>query len=48
MFDRSIVTHRRQVYGALDLIGDVGGLSDGLIAICSILVWFLELFIGNV
>ena len=35
------------MYGVLDLIGDIGGLIDGLIAVSSILVWFLQLFIGN-
>ena len=35
------------MYGVLDLIGDIGGLSDGLIAVSSILVSFLQLFIGN-
>ena len=47
MMDNQIVTHGRQVYGVLDLIGDIGGLVDGLIAVSSILVWFLQLLIGN-
>ena len=47
MLDSYVVTHGRQVYGILDLIGDIGGLADGLIAVSSILVWFLQLFIGS-
>ena len=47
MMDNQIVTDGRQVYGVLDLIGDIGGLVDGLIAVSSILVWFLQLLIGN-
>ena len=47
MFDNSIVTHKRSVYGILDFIGDIGGLADGLIAVSSILVWILRLLIGN-
>ena len=45
--DNYLVTHGRQVYGILDLIGDIGGLTDGLKAVSSIVVWFLQLFIGN-
>ena len=45
VLDSSIVTHGREVYGVLDLIGDIGGLGDGLFAVSSMLIWFLHLFI---
>ena len=39
--------HQRQIYGPLDFLGDVGGLTDALIAIGAIFVSILQLITGN-
>ena len=44
---RSIIDHKREIYGILDLLGDVGGLSDALFPIGSILISLLHLIAGN-
>ena len=38
------VVHKRAVYNILDLIGDVGGLFDGLKYIASVFFSFISLF----
>ena len=37
----------RQIYNGLDLIGDIGGLKDGLLAISSLLIQIQLLFTDN-
>ena len=37
-FDTQTKYHSRQIYGILDMLGDVGGLSDALLGIGSFLV----------
>ena len=39
--------HKRTIYGPLDLLGDVGGLADALIAIEGIIVSLLEILGGS-
>ena len=41
----NIMEHSREVYGLLDLIGDVGGLSDGISYIVRGILFFLS-FLG--
>ena len=42
-----IKENKRTIYGVLDFLGDVGGLSDALLTIGSALVALIELVIGN-
>ena len=44
---RNIIEHKREIYGILDFLGDVGGLSDALFPVGSILISLLHLFTGN-
>ena len=44
---RNIIEHKRVIYGPLDLLGDVGGLSDALFPIGGILISLLHLITGN-
>ena len=37
----------REIYNGLDLIGDIGGLKDGLLAISSLLIQIQLLFTEN-
>ena len=39
--------HVRQIYSPLDFLGDVGGLSDALMAIGSIAISILQFLFGN-
>ena len=38
----SVVNHSRQIYSILDLIGDIGGLADGLVPVISILLFVIQ------
>ena len=40
--DKNVVNHSRAIYNALDFLGDVGGLSDGLKLIAWTLVTLLS------
>ena len=44
---REIKENKRTIYGILDFLGDIGGLSDALYLIGSALVNFLEICSGN-
>ena len=44
---RKLIEHKREIYGILDLLGDVGGLSDALFPIGSILISVIHLITGN-
>ena len=39
--------HSRQIYGPLDLLGDVGGLADALLKIGATLIYLMQLAFGN-
>lgn len=39
--------HKRTIYGPLDLLGDVGGLADALIAIGGAVIASLQILSGN-
>ena len=51
MFEYSLakdsVSHERDIYNALDFIGDVGGLYGGLTGISQTLIAMIALFINN-
>ena len=38
------IIYERQVYNLLDLVGDIGGLNDGLEVICGFILTILSLF----
>ena len=42
-----LIMHKRTIYGPLDLLGDVGGLADALIAIGGVLIALLQFLGGN-
>ena len=37
-----LITYQRVVYSFLDLLGDIGGLNEAIIAICSLFLFFLQ------
>ena len=39
--------HSRNIYGPLDLLGDIGGLSDAMLAIGSALIALIQAITGN-
>ena len=39
--------HKRTIYGPLDLLGDVGGLADALIAIGGVVIALIQFIGGN-
>ena len=43
----NFVIHKRTIYGPLDLLGDVGGLADALIAIGGVVIALLQFLGGN-
>ena len=45
--NRDIRQHKRVIYGPLEFLGDVGGLSDALTAIGSALISIFQYFTGN-
>ena len=42
-----VIEHKRQIYGPLDFLGDVGGLADALIGISSFIMSLYFSFFGN-
>ena len=44
---RDVVHHSRSIYTFLDLLGDIGGLLDGLKGICSVLISIYFYLFGN-
>lgn len=45
--NKDVVYHKRSIYTFLDLLGDLGGLSDALISIMSCIVTLYFNFIGE-
>ena len=41
------INHSRTIYGTLDLLGDIGGLSDAFFALGGIIVTFFSFLMGN-
>ena len=46
-FKLDLMEHYREIYGPLDFLGDLGGFSDALFSIGSILVFLLYFITGN-
>ena len=46
-FDEETVHHTRSIYTGLDMLGDVGGLVDGLRFIGTILIYFFNFLRGD-
>ena len=44
---RDVYFHEREIYGPLDLLGDIGGLADALLTIGSWLFILLEMISGS-
>ena len=44
---KNIIEHKRVIYGPLDLLGDIGALSDALFPIGGILISLLHVITGN-
>ena len=44
---KDVVYHKRSIYTFLDLLGDLGGLSDALISIMSFIVTLYFNFVGE-
>ena len=42
-----MVNHTRVIYGPLDYLGDLGGLTDGLTGIGSIFIFLIRLITGS-
>ena len=47
MLNKSRTIHKRSIYTALDWLGDVGGLLDGLRLIGGVVMFFYSLIFGN-
>ena len=42
-----VIDHSRVIYGPLDYLGDIGGLTDALTGIGSALIFMIQLFTGR-
>ena len=47
MMSKDVVVHSRQIYNFLDLLGDIGGLSDALMIIGKLIVVSSTVISGN-
>ena len=45
--DADIVYHERKIYNILDLVGDIGGLADGLVGLGTAFLFFVSLLTGD-
>ena len=45
--NKKILNHTRVIYGPLDLLGDVGGLTDSLKAIAQAIIFLVSLVTGS-